>query len=160
MLSQCWEEGLTCRGCGGPIPLAGDMLYGKHLECARSAAQGRRSDAGEAEDVMGVARERLAARGRIILTSRQLRDLVTLSGVEPVRRPDKVKGPGGWYSRLSGWDPDRVEAGLSAAEAAGLWLDHLDVGRQPPIRHTDLEAVLAAIDAVPVAGGADRAPAA
>jgi hypothetical protein len=148
LLSQCWEEGLTCRGCGLLIPLAGDMLYGKHLECARGAAVGKRSAAGEAEDVVTVARGRLEAKGRIVLTSRQLRGLVVLSGVEPVRRPDKTRSPAGWYSRMTGWSLERVEAGLSAAEAAGLWLDHLDVGRQPPLRHSDLEAVLLAIDAV------------
>lgn len=151
MLSQCWEEGLTCRGCGLPIPLAGDMLYGKHLECARGAAQGKRSAAGEAEDVLEVARQKLAARGRVVLTGRQLRGLIVLAGVKPVRRPDKARSTAGWYSRMSGWSLERVEAGLSAAEAAGLWLDHLDVGRQPPIRHADLEAVLGAIDAVTTA---------
>jgi hypothetical protein len=146
LLSQCWEEGLTCRACGLPIPLAGDMLYGKHLECARGAAQGRRTAAGEAEDVVEVARQRLANGGRVILTSRQLRGLVDLMGEEPVRRPDKVRGTDGWYSRMAGWSKDRVESGLSAAEAAGLWLDHLDVGRQPPLRHSDLLRVLEAID--------------
>lgn len=124
------------------------MLYGKHLECARGAAQGKRSAAGEAEDVVQVARRRLAARGRIVLTGRQLRELITLAGAEPVRRPDRVRPPCGWYSRMTGWSLDRVEAGLSAAEAAGLWLDHLDVGRQPPLRHQDLEAVLGAIEVV------------
>jgi len=151
VLSQCWEEGLTCRACGLPIPLAADMLYGKHLECARGAAQGKRSAAGEAEDVLEVARERLAARGRIVLTSRQLRSLIALSGVNPVRRPDKTRPPCGWYSRMTGWSLERVEAGLSAAEVAGLWLDHLDVGRQPPLRHADLEAVLGAIGSVTTA---------
>jgi hypothetical protein len=148
LLSQCWEEGLTCRGCGEPIPLASDMLYGKHPRCARSAAQDRRSAAGEAEDVVQAAQAKLAAGGRIILTSRQMRGLVDLMREEPVRRPDKTKGSDGWYSRMAGWSRDRVEAGLSAAEAAGLWLDHLDVGRQPPLRRADLEAVLGAIGAV------------
>jgi hypothetical protein len=148
LLSQCWEEGLTCRGCGLPIPLAGDMLYGKHLECARGAARDKRSAAGEALDTVQMARERLETGGRIVLTSRQLRELVVLSGVVPVRRPDKARTPGGWYSRLTGWSQERVEAGLSAAEAAGLWLDHLDVGRQPPLRHADLEAVLGAVGIV------------
>jgi hypothetical protein len=124
------------------------MLYGKHLECARGTAQDRRAAAGEADDVRETARARLAAGGRIILTSRQLRGLVALSGVEPVRRPDKARTPGGWYSRMTGWSLERVEAGLSAAEAAGMWMDHLDVGRKPPIRHADLEAVLGAIEAV------------
>lgn len=148
MLSQCWEEGLTCRECEQPIPLASEMLYGKHLECARGAARDKRSAAGEAEDVVEVAQRRLAAKGRIVLTGRQLRGLIVLAGIRPVRRPDKVRGPDGWYSRMTGWSPERVEAGLSAAEAAGLWLDHLDVGRQPPLRHADLEAVLGAIEAV------------
>jgi hypothetical protein len=124
------------------------MLYGKHPGCARSAAQDRRSAAREDEDVVQVAQSRLDARGRIILTGRQLRELITRSGVEPLRRPDKSRTPGGWYSRMTGWSAERVEAGLSAAEAAGLWLDHLDVGRQPPIRHADLQAVLSEIEAV------------
>jgi hypothetical protein len=148
LLSQCWEEGLTCRACGLPIPLAGDMLYGKHLECARGAARDKRSAAGEALDTVQMARERLETGGRIVLTSRQLRELVTLSGVVPVHRPDTARPAAGWYSRMQGWSPERVEAGLSAAEVAGLWVDHLDVGRQPPIRHMDLEAVLAAIGTV------------
>lgn len=148
MMTQCWEEGLTCRGCGKLIPLGGDMLYKQHPSCARRAAEDRRTTATEDGDVVAVARLRLAAKGRIVLTRKQLRELITLAAVVPVHKPDLGRGRMEWYSRLSGWDPARLERGLTPAEVAGLWEDHLDIGRMPAIRHQDLSQILTAIDQV------------
>ena len=145
MLTQNWETGSVCRGCGREIILGEEMIYNKHLSCAQGAALQRRQDSGEDGDVVAEAHRRLAAKGRIVLTSRQLRQLIALSGAEPVRRPDIGAGRVEWYGRLRGWTAERVAAGLTAAEVAGLWLDHLDIGRQPPIRHDDLDRIVSAI---------------
>ena len=124
------------------------MLYKQHLGCARQGAQDRRDAAGESEDTITVARRKLAAKGRIVLTRKQLAELIEAAHVIPIRKPDLGRGRIEWYSRLHGWDPARLERGLDPAEVAGLWLDHLDIGRMPAIRHQDLHQILAAIDVV------------
>jgi hypothetical protein len=153
VLAQNWETGAACRSCNGEIHLGAEILYNRHLACAQADALARRQKAGEDEDVTEVARRKLTAKGRIVLTSRQLRELIRLSGVIPVRKPDIGAGRVEWYGRLKGWTPERVDAGLSPAEVAGLWLDHLDIGRQPPIRHADLHEIMKAIS-TPVAAAA------
>lgn len=149
MLTTCWEAGILCPACGGEIILGADMLYGKHLGCARQAAEERRETA-TAAGAMEAAALQLAAGGRIMLTRAQLRELVTRAcqadpAFAPVRRPDKALGPMQWYGRLTGWSPQRVAAGLSAAEVAGLWLDYLDVGRTPPVKGRDLSVIITVI---------------
>jgi hypothetical protein len=97
---------------------------------------------------MEAARRLLASGSRVILTRRQLRSLVALAvaaGVVPVRRPDAGHGRQQWYSRMSGWAAERVQAGLDAAHVTGLWLDFLDAGRMPPLRGRDLAVIVAVI---------------
>lgn len=149
MLTTCWETGITCPGCSTEIMVGADMLYGQHLACARKAAENRRKVAGS-QETLSAAQLTLQAGGRIMLTRTQLRALVTLAcqsdpEFTPVRRPDKGHGPMQWYGRITGWSPARVAAGLSAPEAAGLWLDYMDVGRTPPISRRDLSGILAVI---------------
>lgn len=149
MLSTCWETGLSCPVCENEIGLGEEMLYGRHVRCAREVARDKR-EAASASDVLDTAREQLAVRGRIMLSRAQLRELIALviaanPGFTLVRRPDRQAGPMQWYGRIAGWDPARVKAGLSAPEVAGLWADYLDVGRTPPIRHSDLSAILVLI---------------
>jgi hypothetical protein len=151
-----WETGLTCdaAACGREFQLGEEILnwYGRkmHQACASADAATRREAAGEAEDVLVVARRLIEAGGRVILTRRQLRELVTIAcaiqGFEPVRKPDAGTGRRQWYGRMHGWDAARVAAGLSAAEVAGLWQDFLDVGRIPPLRQADLMALMTAIE--------------
>lgn len=149
MITVCWETGLLCSACDGEIILGEEILYGQHLVCAREIAEARRQDA-LGQGTLTAALGQLEAGGRIMLTRSQLRELVTLACAAdelfaPVRRPDKALGPMQWYGRMTGWDPARVAAGLSAAEVAGLWLDYMDVGRTPPIRHRDLSVIIAVI---------------
>jgi hypothetical protein len=153
VLAQNWDAGAACRSCAKEIPLGADMIYRQHVACAQAGALARRHAAGEGDDVVETARRRLAAKGRIVLTSRQLRQLIELSGVVPVRRPDLGAGRVEWYGRLKGWTAERVDAGLTAPEVAGLWLDHLDIGRQPPIRHQDLDRMVQAIGSRDEAAG-------
>ena len=149
-----WESGLTCDadGCGGEFVLGEEIMYwyGQklHQRCASLAAATRRKASGEAEDVLVVARRLLDARGRVILTRRQLRELIVLAAIEPVRKPDAGTGRHQWYGRMPGWATARVAAGLTAAEVAGLWLDFLDVGRMPPLRGADLAALVGAVTPV------------
>jgi hypothetical protein len=144
-----WESGLTCDGddCGEEFVLGEEILfwYGRklHPRCASQDAASRREAAGEDGDVLVVASRQLGAASRVILTRRQLRDLITLAcdaGVEPVRKPDT--GRQVWYGRMPGWSSARVQAGLAASEVAGMWLDFLDVGRMPPLRICDLAAIM------------------
>lgn len=155
-----WESGLTCdaEGCGGEFRFGEEIIYwyGRklHLRCAQADAISRREASGEDGDVMTAARHLLDSGARVILTRRQLRNLITLAqeqGLEPVRKPDT--GRCQWYGRLHGWSAERVRAGLSAAEVAGLWLDFLDVGRMPPLRRADLEIILVACRAGPSPAG-------
>lgn len=150
-----WETGLTCDGpeCGREFMLGEEILfwYGRKLcqPCAAQDAASRREAACEDEDVLTVARRLLDAGGRVILTRRQLRGLITLACADPsfapVRKPDAGTGRQQWYGRMPGWATARVEAGLSAAEVAGLYLDFMDVGRMPPIRHADVASLVAII---------------
>lgn len=159
--STVWETGLTCDAadCGGEFTLGEEILYwyGRklHQRCASLDAASRREAAGEDEDVLVVARRHLEARGRVILTRKQLRELITLACADPsfvpVRKPDAGTGRRQWYGRLAGWDTARVAAGLSAQEVAGLWSDFLDVGRVPPLRSRDLAALVRVIDAAVIA---------
>lgn len=152
-----WESGLTCDGseCGREFVLGEEFIfwYGQKLcqPCAAKDAAGRRVAACESEDVLDVARRHLDAGGRVILTRRQLRELIALAcagpSFTPVRKPDAGHGRKQWYGRLAGWDARRVAAGLSAEEVAGLWSDFLDVGRMPPIRHSDVASLVTAIGA-------------
>jgi len=144
---------LTCdaESCGQEFELCEEILYWYghklHPRCASQDAASRREAAGEGRDVLAVALRQLGAGTRIILTRRQLRDLITLAcqcGIEPVRKPDT--GRHVWYGRMHGWSAARVAAGLSAAEAAGLWLDFLDVGRMPPLRQADLIVITDAME--------------
>jgi hypothetical protein len=148
-----WEAGLTCdaAACGQEFVLGDEILYwyGRklHPRCASQDAAGRRTAAGEDGSVLVIACRLLSAGTRVILTRRQLRDLITLAcqcGIEPVRKPDT--GRHVWYGRMHGWSAARVQAGLSAAEAAGMWLDFLDVGRMPPLRQADLSVIVEAME--------------
>ena len=141
MLQNIWETGTKCKGCEREFALGEPAIYGRCLDCAKSRAETANAPA----DAVAVAREKLAVQGRLTLTARQLRELVTRSGLAPVRKPDAGRRLP-LYGRMPGWSAARVAAGLSPEEAAGLWLDFLDVGKVPPIRHADLEKVLAAID--------------
>jgi hypothetical protein len=157
-----YEAGLTCdaEDCGAEFVLGEEMLfwYGRklHPRCASKDAAARRGAAGEDGDVLDVARRHLEEGGRIILTRRQLRALVARAqaadaGFTPVRKPDAGTGRRQWYGRMPGWAAERVAAGLSAAEAAGMWLDFMDAGRLPPLRSCDVAAVLAVTGAVTAA---------
>jgi hypothetical protein len=148
-----WESGLTCDAeeCGGEFTFGEEIIYwyGRklHPKCAQADAASRREASGEDGDVMSAARQLLDSGARVILTRRQLRVLIGLTreqGLEPVRKPDT--GRCQWYGRLHGWSAERVRAGLTAAEVAGLWSDFLDAGRVPPLRHRDLAAIVAVID--------------
>jgi hypothetical protein len=141
LITTCWEPGTRCAACGVEFVYGEEMLHGRHISCARERAESR----DEGEDAVELARGKLAGPGRIVFTARQLRALITAAAVQPVRRPDAGrKVP--VYGRVSGWSAERVAAGLSAPEVAGLWLDFLDIGKIPPVRHSDLEVLLAAID--------------
>lgn len=141
----CWEEGLTCEGCHQPIKLGEEMLYKRHLGCARQRADAQRQDSGGTADILTVVREKLARGGRITLTAPQLRALAGCAcqapGFIPVRKPDAGTRQK-WYGTLAGWSAARVQAGLSAPEIAGLYLDYLDTGRVPPLRAADLATLL------------------
>lgn len=166
-----WESGLTCdaEDCGGEFTLGEEIMYwyGQklHQRCASAAAASRREAAGEAEDVLDVARRLLETRARVILTRRQLRNLLTVVAAYdpsfvPVRRPDAGTGRQQWYGRLAGWSTKRVAAGLNAQEVAGLWLDFLDAGRMPPLKTADLTAIMVVIETavIPALSGAQSLP--
>jgi hypothetical protein len=149
-----WESGLTCEadGCGQEIVIGEEFLfwYGRkmHPRCAARDAASRREAAEEDPDVLKVAQRLLESRARVILTRRQIRALIVLACASdsfiPVRRPD-AGGRHQWHGRLAGWSAARVKAGLSAPEVAGMWLDFLDAGRTPPLRQSDLAALVSAI---------------
>lgn len=148
-----WEPGLTCdaEACGGEFGIGDEIIYwyGQklHPACASAAAASRRQASGEDGDVMDAARAILSSGVRVVLTRRQLRDLVALAvkaGIQPVRKPDAGQRKE-WYGRMSGWSTARVRAGLPAPEVAGMWLDFLEVGRMPPLRSRDLEVMVNAI---------------
>jgi hypothetical protein len=147
-----WESGLTCdaEGCGGEFALGEEIIYwyGRklHQSCAAADAACRRQASGEDGDVMTAAESLLSSGARVILTRRQLRDLIGLAaaaGLEPVRKPDS--GRHQWYGRMPGWSASRVKAGLPAPEVAGMWLDFLEAGRMPPLRARDLSVIVAVI---------------
>lgn len=156
--TTAWESGLTCdrTECGGEIPVGSEYMYfyGRklHHECAALAASERRATAEEDPDVLSVAQRLLESRARVILTRRQLRELITLAaaqeGFEMVRRPD-AGARHQWYGRLNGWSAERVKAGLSGQEVAGMWMDFLEIGRMPPLRLGDLAALTGAIAVAP-----------
>ena len=148
-----WESGLTCDAaeCGEEFVLGEEILYwyGRklHPRCASQDAASRREAAREGGSVLVIAFRLLSAGSRVILTRSQLRDLITLArecGVEPVRKPDT--GRHQWYGRMHGWSAARVQAGLSAAEVAGMWLDFTEAGRMPPLRNRDLAALVEAME--------------
>lgn len=152
-----WEPGLTCDAadCGAEFVIGEEIIYwyGRklHLRCASADASARRAAAGEDDDVVMVARRQAEGGGRVTLTRRQLHELAAraaAAGVEPVRKPDS--GRRQWYGRMSGWAAERVQAGLSAPEVAGLWLDFLEAGRMPPVRQRDLAAILGVISPLPL----------
>jgi hypothetical protein len=155
--TTAWESGLTCdaEDCGGEIPMGAEYLYwyGRklHPRCAARDAASRREVGAEDPGALMVAQRLLETRSRVILTRRQLRDLVALAvaqeGFDPVRRPDAGTRCQ-WYGRLNGWSTKRVKDGLSGAEVAGMWLDFMDIGRMPPLRLADLEAIINSIGLV------------
>jgi len=145
MLQNIWEPGTLCKGCEREFTYGEEALYGRCLDCAKVKADERHAE----PDTLQIARGKLAASGRLTFTGRQLRELVRLSGVEPVRKPDHGQKLV-WYARMPGWSAARVAGELSAAEVAGLWLDFLDVGKIPPVRHCDLGTVLASIGSAQV----------
>ena len=151
--TTAWEAGMTCdsAACGQEFILGEEIIYWYghklHPSCASQDAAGRRKAAGEGGDVLAVALRQLGAGSRVILTRRQLRDLISLAcsvGIEPVRKPDT--GRHQWYGRMHGWSAARVQAGLSAAEVAGMWLDFTEAGRMPPLRNRDLIALTDAME--------------
>jgi hypothetical protein len=152
-----YETGLTCDAgdCGKEFQLGEEILhwYGRklHQRCAALDAASRRKAAGEDEDVLAIARRQLDAGGRVILTRRQLRELIAHAcaapGFAPVRKPDAGTGRQQWYGRLPGWAASRVAGGLSAGEVAGMWLDFMEIGRIPPLRSADLSALMTSIGA-------------
>jgi hypothetical protein len=144
VITTCWEPGTRCLACDREFRYGEEMLHGRHLLCASDRARNRDD---EGSDVLAVARARLEEPGRLTFTGRQLRQLVTMAALEPVRRPDAGRRLP-LYGRLPGWSAARVAAGLSAPEVAGLWLDFLDVGKIPPVRHADLRAILECIGTV------------
>jgi hypothetical protein len=120
--------------------------YGRklHQGCAAADAAARR---GLDSDAAATARGILASGSRVVLSRSQLRSLIGSAvgrGLEPVRKPDS--GRKQWYGRMAGWSADRVSAGLSASEVAGMWSDFIDVGRMPPLRRADLAALMNVID--------------
>jgi hypothetical protein len=139
VLGQNWEQGLACTVCEQEILLGDPVLYGRHPACVRRADQGP-------DDPVEAAAAALDAGGRIALPKRQLRALALLAcerlGAEPVRRPDRGLRGVRWYARITGWTVARVEAGLSAPEISGLFLDALDVGRTPPVSHDHLRTLI------------------
>lgn len=143
MITNCWEPGTKCSACGNEFGFGEEMIHGRHLSCARDRAAARDGD----EDVLELARQKLALPGRLTFTARQLRRLVELSALQPVRRPDAGRRLP-LYGRMSGWSAERVAAGLSAPEIAGLWLDFLDAGKIPPVKHEWVAQVLAGISPV------------
>jgi hypothetical protein len=148
MLSQSWEPGALCPGCGEEIAVGAQVLYGRHPGCARRAN-------GSAADPVAAAQAALDAGGRVAIAKPALRALALLacekSGAEPVRRPDKGQRGVRWYARIPGWSYARVEAGLSVPEISGLFLDALDVGRTPPVSHEQLRALIEAVSGKPLA---------
>jgi hypothetical protein len=142
VLSQNWEPGITCPGCEQEIAVGAQVLYGRHLECARSKAGNGPADPVEA------AQAALDAGGRVAIAKTQLRGLAVLAcerlGAEAVRRPDRGLRGVRWYARIPGWLATRVEAGLSVPEIAGLFLDALDTGRTPPVSHEQLRMLVEA----------------
>ena len=94
--------------------------YGKKLcaPCAAQDAASRREAAGEAENVLAVTRRHLDAGGRVILTRRQLRELITLAcagpSFAPVRKPDAGTGRQQWYGRMPGWATGTKEGETSS----------------------------------------------
>lgn len=142
------ETGITCEACEGEFVLGTEYVYfyGRrlHQSCASQEAAARRETD---HDPVTAAREILAAGARVVLSRAQLRALVALAvaqGLEPVHKPDT--GRMQWYGRLAGWSAVRVNAGLSAAEVAGMWSDFLDVGRMPPLRTSDLAILMDIVD--------------
>lgn len=157
MITTNWDSGVSCRDCGAVIELGDEMLYGRCLACGRAAALQRNAAPAAPEQTLAMARDLLSRPGRIVLTRRQLRSLLSLLSAsvpdfEPVRRPDRGSGKR-WYGRLSGWDPARVERGLSVQETAGLFADYLDVGRIPPVRHEQLARIVTAIESASAMAG-------
>lgn len=154
MLGQNWESGVICPGCEREIAVGAPILYGRHPQCARKAPDGP-------EDPVEAALAALHAGGRVALPKKHLRALALLacerSGQAPVRRPDRGLHGVRWYARTPGWTAARVEAGLSAPEVSGLFLDALDVGRTPPISHDHLRLLIEAAreeaEPLPSAGG-------
>lgn len=138
MITTCWEPGTQCLECGVEFEYGEEMLHGRHPRCAQMRSQARDDSVA---DVAQLARERLLMPGRLTFTARQLRQLVMLSGLTPVRKPDAGKRVP-LYGRMPGWSAARVNAGLDAPQVCGLWLDFLDVGKIPPVRHCDVEAIL------------------
>lgn len=140
MLSQNWEPGITCPSCGQEIPVGTQVLYGRHLACARSRANGG------PEDPVQAAQAALDAGGRVAIAKPALRALAlqacSKAGAEPVRRPDRGLHGVRWYARISGWSAQRVQEGLTVPEIAGLFLDCLDHGRTPPVSHDQLQALI------------------
>ena len=137
MLGQNWESGLACPVCENEIGVGEPILYGKHPRCARKASD-------SPEDPVQAAEAALAAGGRVAISKKALRGLCLAATPEPVRRPDRGLHGVRWYARIPGWSVARVEAGLSAPEVAGMFLDALDVGRTPPISHEHLKALIGA----------------
>lgn len=140
MLGQNWEQGMCCPACGTEIGVGDPILYGKHPGCARKAASGP-------EDPVQAAQAALAVGGRVALPKKALRGLCLAASAEPVRRPDRGMHGVRWYARIPGWSVARVEAGLTAPQIAGMFLDALDVGRTPPISHEHLKALIEAASA-------------
>ena len=143
MLSQNWEPGISCPGCGDEIAVGAQVLYGRHLACARVKA-----GSGQADPVQA-AQAALDAGGRVAIAKTALRALSLLAceklGSAPVRRPDRGLRGVRWYARIPGWTAARVDAGLSVPEVAGMYLDCLDTGRTPPVSHEHLRALLGAV---------------
>jgi hypothetical protein len=142
MLGQNWEPGVICPGCGQEIAVGEQVLYGRHVACARTRANGATADP------VAAAQAALNAGGRVAIAKPALRALALLAcektGAEPVRRPDKGLRGVRWYARIPGWTPARVEAGLDVPQISGMFLDALDVGRTPPVSHEHLKTLIEA----------------
>jgi hypothetical protein len=157
MIRICWYSDISCMVCKELISPGTEMMRSNgsswtHPLCMRDwVAQRRGEQVGYAQALNALVVQ-FGDRGNVTLSGRQVRQIIelivlVLPGFEPVHKPDIHDRMHPWFGRIAGWSRARVCGGcMTPQEIVGFWLDHLDVGRKPPLRRDALTALLTAME--------------
>jgi hypothetical protein len=157
MIRTCWSDDICCELCGHPIGAGIEMMRSNgsswtHPLCMKDEILRRRDEEVTCTQAFNDLIRQYAGTGNVIVSSRQLRQIIefvllVLPDFEPVHSPDLREHSRFWFGKIAGWNRSRVSDGsMPVQEIIGFWMDHLDVGRKPPVRRDALTELLSVLE--------------